>query len=103
MGTDICLAGRQFAALPAAGAASPALRTGLRGSARCRRHSAANFYTVPGPDLARQVDGNIVELSVTGSFAKQRPTEQKIPGICAGVQTCQYDGILAKGDALLEP
>ena len=29
-----------------------------------RSHSAANFYAVPGSDLARQDDRNIIELSV---------------------------------------
>ena len=95
MGRSVCLAGGQFAALPAAGAADPARGRHLRGRPRRCRHSAATFYAVPGPDLARQMDRTIAELSPV--LAKQRPAKQKkTPAFAPGFRHASTMGILAK-------
>ena len=53
-----------IAALPAASPTDPARGADLRSRTCGCGNSAANFYAVPGSDLAGQNDGNIIELSV---------------------------------------
>ena len=81
MGGDVCVAGRQLAALPAAGAAHFAGDYDLCRRPRCCGYSAANFYAVPGHDLARQ-DSTIAEyrsnsIVIRTATSKKRPRHSR--------------------------